>query len=114
MKRSTYCWPSGGSGADTLFGDSQDDILVAGSTIHDTDEAALTAILADWVSGNGYDLRVSNIRTGTGLSTGFALNNTTVTQDALPDILFGNLDRDWFLLGAGDNLRDRLGNELLN
>jgi RTX calcium-binding nonapeptide repeat (4 copies) len=104
----------GGIGGDTLNGESGDDILVAGSTAHDSNEAALAAILAEWASARTYGARVGNIRSGAGLAAGFALNGGTVTNDAQVDTLYGQLDRDWFLIGAGDKLKDKAAGELVN
>ena len=53
-----------------LFGEGHDDILVAGSTIHDESQDALSAILAEWTSSNSYATRVNNLRSGGGVSCG--------------------------------------------
>jgi uncharacterized repeat protein (TIGR01451 family) len=104
----------GGDGLDTLFGEGQDDILVAGSTVHDEDDEALQAILAEWTSSNSYTTRVNNIRSGGGQNGVFTLDDTTVIDDGLKDTLWGNSGLDWFLFGDGDKLKDKAANELLN
>jgi Ca2+-binding RTX toxin-like protein len=104
----------GGDGFDLLFGEGQDDILVAGSTVHDEDDEALQAILAEWTSTNSYSTRVNNIRFGGGQNGLFTLDDTTVIDDGLKDELFGDESLDWFLFGSGDRLRDKARNELVN
>jgi uncharacterized repeat protein (TIGR01451 family) len=104
----------GGRGGDTLFGETQDDILVAGLTVHDNDEAALRAILAEWTSSNGYNTRVNNIRSGGGANGVFVLNSATVSNDGLIDTLWGDGGFDWFLFSPGDKLKDRAAGERLN
>jgi uncharacterized repeat protein (TIGR01451 family) len=104
----------GGDGLDTLFGEAHDDILVAGPTLHDEDDEALQAILAEWTSSNSYTTRVNNIRSGGGQNGVFTLDDTTVIDDGVKDTLWGNSGLDWFLFGDGDKLKDKAANELVN
>jgi Ca2+-binding RTX toxin-like protein len=104
----------GGDGADLLFGEAHDDILVASSTVHDEDVEALQSILAEWTSGNSYGTRVNNIRFGGGANGPFTLDDATVIDDGASDTLWGNGGLDWFLIGAGDKIRDRSRNERVN
>ncbi|HZN33903.1 MAG TPA: hypothetical protein VFB80_08785 [Pirellulaceae bacterium] len=52
----------GGQGADTLDGGDDDDILIAGTTAHDANDAALNLILAEWTSLRDYESRVKNLK----------------------------------------------------
>jgi hypothetical protein len=104
----------GGNGTDTLFGVAHDDILIAGPTTHDEDDPALQAILAEWTSSNSYATRVNNLRNGSGANGVFVLNSSTVSDDGLTDILWGDSGLDWFLFGLGDKLKYRAAGELLN
>jgi uncharacterized delta-60 repeat protein/CSLREA domain-containing protein len=122
----------GGSGADRIVGNEADDILIAGSTAFDANEAALSAILAEWTSASSYGVRVANIM-GTGTGSDFANRNngcfflrvtndaatTTVFDDGSQDTLTGNTGQDWFfanLLGAGakDKITDLSAAEFAN
>jgi Ca2+-binding RTX toxin-like protein len=104
----------GGDGGDELFGESDEDILVSDITIHDENDDALRAILAEWTSGRRYIERVNNIRDGGGNNGAFTLNDTTVVDDANSDRVFGGSSLDWFLFGSGDRIRDRGRNEQIN
>lgn len=111
----------GGLDADILFGSRGDDILIGGTTTHDANDAALTAILGEWTSSNPYLTRVSNIRTGGGSLGGIKLEaGITVMDDNATDILVGNRGRDWFFAdldgqdGDDDLLLARRRNELVD
>jgi Ca2+-binding RTX toxin-like protein len=105
----------GGAGADRLEGYAEDDILIAGSTAFDGNEAALCAILKEWTSGRSYAARVANLM-GTGSGADFAnrLNGNyflktdgsgvTVFDDNSEDVLPGSAGQDWYfanLVGSG-------------
>jgi Ca2+-binding RTX toxin-like protein len=109
----------GGIGADVLRGGQGDDILLGGTTTWDNNDAALSAILAEWNSGRKYELRVQNIRTGSGPilgNTGFQFaKGTTVFDDGSADLLSGEGGRDWFFFALGeDTLTDRQSKETVN
>src|SRR5206468_4186191 len=55
---------SGGKG-EVLPGDS--DLLIGGRTSYDARDAALQAILAEWISADAYLTRVGKLRAGTGV-----------------------------------------------
>src|SRR5262249_45165041 len=55
----------GGAGAAQLTGNSGDDILIAGTTAFDHNQAALAAVMAEWTSARSYADRVANL-SGTG------------------------------------------------
>jgi Ca2+-binding RTX toxin-like protein len=113
----------GGRGADKLDGGGGDDLLIAGFTAFDTNHAALEAILAEWTSPRGYEMRADNLRgegSGPRLNGDYFLKadgpNRTVFDDNDEDKMAGDSGRDWFfanLVGAGvkDKLIDRLSLE---
>lgn len=90
----------GGAGADNLSGGDGDDLLVAGSTVHDADEAALKGVRAEWISGNAYNVRVANIRSGGGATGGSKLvasgAGANVFDDNVQDRMAGGNGIDWF------------------
>ena len=107
----------GGLGADTLLGKSGSDILIGGTTVHDANKPAMTAILAEWTSGNDYVTRVNHIRSGLGQSNGFSLTaGVTVIDDGVVDELFGGTGLDWFFNSgaANDRIRGRRAVERVN
>jgi Ca2+-binding RTX toxin-like protein len=101
----------GGLGADRLVGNADDDILIAGSTEFDAIDAALCGIMAEWTSAADYATRVNHLRGNlpSGLNGSVLLNENTVHDDGVRDVLTGSSGQDWFLFNAdGDNdaLRD--------
>jgi Ca2+-binding RTX toxin-like protein len=96
----------GGTGADRIVGNAADDILIAGVTAHDANEAALCAVLKEWTrTDKGYADRVADLMNGTGLNGPIVLNTTTVFSDSDADVLTGSSGSDWFLF---DDHRDRV------
>lgn len=100
----------GGKGADRLVGNADDDILIAGYTTYDdfstANEAALLAIMNEWVNGLGNNAaRIHNIKTGGGLTGGVGrlqtegtvLTGQTVFSDHAVDMLTGSSGEDWYL-----------------
>jgi Ca2+-binding RTX toxin-like protein len=89
----------GGLGSDLLLGQGGEDLLVTGRTDHDTDAAALDAILREWARRDlGRAARLANLAAGGGLNGGARLNATTVHEDNAVDIVFGGtgLDASFF------------------
>ncbi len=62
----------GGTGADRLNGQQGDDILIAGTTVFDSDYQSLCTLLADWDAGRNVSDR---------------LNDQTVHHDGSNDVL---------------------------
>jgi hypothetical protein len=101
----------GGDGQDTLTGsgDTQDDVLIAGTTAFDANAAALNAIMAEWTSAHDYTTRVNNLTNGSGspsrLNGNYFLQlGQTVFNDAYTDTLSYS-GQDWLFY---DSSRDHL------
>ncbi len=93
----------GGRGADTLYGGDQQDILIAGYTDFDSDRFALHGVALEWSSDRTYVERIANLKgTGAGprLNGTTYLNDSTVHDDGQRDKVYGEGDRDWFLVNV--------------
>jgi Ca2+-binding RTX toxin-like protein len=85
----------GGNGADYLDGGAGEDILIDGTTIYGNDLTALTSIMTEWRgTGRTYSQR-ANVINFAGVTGGFGLASTTVTNDASVDTLLGGSGQDW-------------------
>jgi Ca2+-binding RTX toxin-like protein len=91
----------GGQGPDSVQGASGEDILIGGYTAHDSDHAALNAILAEWRSSRSIDQRIDNLKNGGGLNGAVRLDGS-VLDDALADLLEGSWGADWFIVFPTD------------
>ena len=99
----------GGVGADRIVGNPDDDILIAGNTLFDTNDLALCAIMREWTSDRDYGTRVDNLR---GSGSGDRLNaeiffktegpEATVFDDEARDLLTGSQGLDWFIFRTPD------------
>jgi PKD repeat protein len=116
----------GGLGADRLVGNADDDILIAGTTAFDGNQAALAAILSEWISGRCYGERVANLSGQTVTTAGSEAFNSrangayflmldgtdaTVFDDGAFDIVTGSSGQDWFMLnndGSTGTAQDRV------
>jgi Ca2+-binding RTX toxin-like protein len=99
----------GGVGADRLVGNGGDDLLIAGWTDHDTNLAALCAIVDEWSRTDGvYEDRVNNLRFGSGLNGSVLLNSQTVHDDGDFDQLTGSAGRDWFFANLDFGVLDQI------
>ena len=108
----------GGLGADYLYGGSDDDILIGGTTSYDNNRTALDTVMLEWTRTNAsYATRLARIRDGAtgGLNGSFRLNSTTVQNDSQVDQLFGESGADWFFSfnnsTTGDRVRDKSSSE---
>jgi hypothetical protein len=109
----------GDKGADHVTGGGADDIVIGGYTAFDAsslvNDQALEKILAEWQSANAYATRVSNIKTGAGLTGGNKLGwASTVHDDVAVNVLKGNAGSDWFFKGTHDTIADLQGGEQVN
>ncbi|MBA4067657.1 MAG: hypothetical protein C0501_28925 [Isosphaera sp.] len=102
----------GGAGADTVAAKrGAGAVLVGGGTVHDADEAALAALLAEWASGRDLRTRIANLTDGTGSpdrENGDAfLSVGSLVDDGAEDLLAGDSELDWFRALPGDKVIDR-------
>jgi hypothetical protein len=99
----------GGAGRDMLVGSQLgNNLLIGGGTTYDENDAALTAILAEWTSSRSFAERVANLAAGVGPGNAFKLvKNETILDDAAVDQLFGGTNQDWFLAFASDVIYGR-------
>lgn len=108
----------GGVGEDKIVGNADDDIMVAGWTVHESNDVALHLIMAAWTSNRSYTERVNNLIDGSGSATrangGVFLQANgplaTVFDDNARDVLTGDSGHDWFLLNTGgenESTRDK-------
>ncbi|MCA9057312.1 MAG: hypothetical protein KDA85_02385, partial [Planctomycetaceae bacterium] len=76
------------------------DILIGGSTIHDDDDTALSALRAEWSSSKPLAIRRQNLINGTGNGSGLNgsvfLDPGSLVDDNDFDLLFGGFGYDWF------------------
>jgi len=91
-------------------------LIIAGTTAYDQNDAALSAILAEWTSSRRYAERVENLRSGQGPilnRTGIKLREgTTVVDDDEVDQLFGGGGSDWLLYDlANDQVQGKKPHE---
>ena len=94
----------GGTGADRVVGNADDDILIAGYTIFDSDPTALDAIMDEWIRTDILDQqRIDNLKTGVGPDGLVLLDNSTVLNDGVADILTGSAGLDWFWFDEPDD-----------
>jgi hypothetical protein len=85
----------------TLIGNDDQDILIGGSTLYDSNPVALEAIMAEWArTDEDYNTRVANLLNGNGVplldnSTVFYnLGGNTLLGGAGPDLFFGRTATD--------------------
>jgi Ca2+-binding RTX toxin-like protein len=105
----------GGTGADRLVGNADDDILIAGTTAWDNDAGALCAILEEWSRTDlTYAARVQHLQSGGGLNGALTLNvdpsrgPVTVFDDGAADVLTGSAGRDWFFANLDNGVLDKI------
>ena len=101
----------GGGGSDTITGGGGDNILIGGTTVWDTNAAALNAIMQEWTDTSlAFDQRVNALRKGivAGGQT-YALNTSTVMADSSPDSLIGGGGQNWFFLDKDDLINNGAG-----
>jgi uncharacterized delta-60 repeat protein len=80
----------GSQDEDTLKGGNDDDVLIGGFTSHDSNVAALDAVMAIWGSSASFSSRVATL-TGSG---GLLQAGVTVFDDDDDDTIMGNAGRD--------------------
>ena len=96
----------GGLGRDWAAGELEDDILIGGTTAYDDFEAALRAILREWSSSSAFADRIEHLKSGGGLSDGFAFSVEFMDDDFARDTLLTSLGSHWLFQGENDWLAD--------
>jgi Ca2+-binding RTX toxin-like protein len=105
----------GGLGLDILKGDAGDDILIAGLTTSDTSLSNLNTLRTEWISGNAYATRITNLRAGVGSPVVSLKTTINVLNDAgEDDVLFGGTGTDWFFRAVDDVITDLFAGEILD
>jgi Ca2+-binding RTX toxin-like protein len=105
----------GGLGLDILKGDAGDDILIAGRTTNDTNLSNLNTLRAQWISGNAYSTRITNLRAGVGSPVASLKAKINVLNDAgEDDVLYGGTGTDWFFRALDDVIGDLVAGELID
>jgi Ca2+-binding RTX toxin-like protein len=105
----------GGLGLDILKGDAGDDIVIAGRTTSDTSLSNLNTLRTQWISGNAYATRITNLRAGVGNPVVSMKAKTNVLNDAgEDDVLFGGTGTDWFFRALDDVITDLVAGEILD
>ena len=113
----------GGIGADTLSsnngpGGVGQAILLSGTTIYDSNAAALDAILAEWASADSYGTRIDRILHGPAAAGGagangtYTLGGTTVLDDLAVNTLTdaaAQSDGNWFIANSRDRVTKKAG-----
>ena len=109
----------GGRNGDRMNGNEGDDLLIAGFTSFDSNDAALREIMLEWNSTRGYLSRVANLRGTPNVTFADRLNGNTflqkgvtVNDDDEADTLTGGTGTDWFLLDKMAPLPDDLITDL--
>jgi len=100
----------GGFGADRIVGNADDDILIAGVTAYDDNQAALQALMDSWTGNLSYDQRVSSLQDSTQRG-GVYLGSATIGNDSSADVLTGSSGLDWFLFDATKDRATDLNDE---
>jgi Ca2+-binding RTX toxin-like protein len=105
----------GGLGLDILKGGAGDDILIAGRTTNDTSLSNLNTLRTQWISGNAYATRITNLRAGVGNPVVSLKAKLNVLNDAgEDDVLYGGTDTDWFFRAVDDVIGDIVFGELID
>ncbi|MFO1005723.1 MAG: DVUA0089 family protein [Planctomycetaceae bacterium] len=104
----------GGAGADNLTSQFGNDILIGGTTDHDTNPWALASIREEWNQNTPVATRIANLAglaggglNGTYLLVSDAVRAGTVHNDFAVDKLSNNSSLDWILPFSGD-LRSKI------
>jgi len=104
----------GGRGADTIFDPWSEDIVIAGYTSYDHNEAALAAIMAEWTSSNDYATRIAHLRgdLAGGLNGSVFLKSkgpdATVFDDGVSDTLQVGPRQSWIFATLDGPSADKL------
>ncbi len=105
----------GGLGLDSLNGGADDDILIAGRTVHDPFFNSLDDIRTAWISSSSYATRITRLRTGVGFF-GLSLKaKVDVLNDAGDDdSVIGGSSNDWYFRAIDDVVTDLFAGEVID
>jgi phospholipase C len=101
----------GGAGKDTIKAGSGDTILIGGTTTFDANIEALKALESEWSRTDETFAQKMDHLSGnaTGGNNGsFVLDDTTVFDDGISDLLKGGTGQDWFFAHVTGHHKDRL------
>ena len=105
----------GGLGLDILIGGAGDDILIGGRTTSDTSLVSLNKLRAEWISGNTYAVRITNLRAGVGNPFVSLKTTINVLNDAGEnDSITGGANSDWFFRALDDVITDLFAGEIVD
>ncbi len=97
----------GGGGCDCLGASSRNDLVVTGATAFDDDPAALGAVRSEWAARRRRDVRLRNVRDGSGsadrLNGDVFLNGETVLSDEAVDRVFAHKGQGNALFASGED-----------
>jgi hypothetical protein len=104
----------GGTGPSDLTAGSAGDILIDGTTIYDSNDAALAAVLAEWQSADSYNTRFNRLegKQSGGLNDSYRLIwGSTVNDNNDSDTLVSSsVGRDWFFAQLSRKAADVIDN----
>ncbi len=104
----------GGLGLDSLNGGADDDILIAGRTVHDAFFNNLSDIRTAWISGSTYATRVARLRVGVGFFDLTLKAKVDVLNDlGENDPVTGGSSTDWYFRAVDDVLTDLFKGEII-
>ncbi len=105
----------GGLGLDVLDGGVGEDIVIAGRTTSDSVNSVLNDLRDEWKSANAYATRITNLRTGVGVSNASLQALVNVLNDAGDDdVLTGGTDLDWHFAAVDDVINDLFAGEIVD
>jgi Bacterial Ig domain/RTX calcium-binding nonapeptide repeat (4 copies) len=102
----------GGRGNDKLEGSDGEDILVGGHFIHGDNQTAFDLLMMEWGRGDvDSNIRRAHIfgSLGGGINSSYVFNNTSLQEDNMQDLIYGQNDRDLYfahLSNFNSRLRD--------
>lgn len=96
----------GEDGVDRIVGNADDDILIAGRLNFLDFDAAVRAIMAEWIQNNGYATRVNRIRNS--LAANSLIADVTVLDDNVADTMTGSAGQDWFFADLDRQAKDKI------
>jgi Ca2+-binding RTX toxin-like protein len=99
----------GGLGQSFLYGGRGDDLMIAGTTAYDANDAALTAILNEWASGDSFATRMGRLdgAIGGGANGAYLLTagaGGTVQANGARNCLLAGSGQNWFFAHLGPGL----------